>query len=163
MRLSSWRKQVEIFMLRRCWKSRLIKSTGSCFMCLRSASPNIQFMNNPLLPWISQKFLRVAPTKKTEALLEALEKDVSKGNKVLKSPNANMSSQMTIWSCQTTIFRWWSSATSPQLATLCKCFSRRIILTVSASAKESITFRGGKIWTSFWRERWKQLFAVAQY
>ena len=91
VRLSSWRKQVEIFMLRRCWKSRLIKSTGSCFMCPRSASPNIQFMNNSLLPWISQKFLRVAPTKKTEALLEALEKDVSKGNKVLKSPNANMS------------------------------------------------------------------------
>jgi len=32
---------------------------------------------------VPQKFLRVAPTKKTEALLEALEKDVSKGNKVV--------------------------------------------------------------------------------
>ena len=37
---------------------------------------------------MSQKFLRVASTKKTEALLEALEKDISKGNKVLNSPNA---------------------------------------------------------------------------
>ena len=72
-------------------------------MCLRSASPNIQFMNNSLLPWISQKFLRVAPTKKTEALLEALEKDVSKGNKVLKvqmpahkqiSPGGNLQQQV---------------------------------------------------------------------
>jgi len=32
---------------------------------------------------VPQKFLRVAPTKKTEALLEALEKDISKGNKVV--------------------------------------------------------------------------------
>ena len=49
--------------------------------------------DNPLI----QKFLRVASTKKTEALLEALEKDISKGNKVLKFPNASESTQVNIY------------------------------------------------------------------
>ena len=51
--------------------------------------------DNPLI----QKFLRVASTKKTEALLEALEKDIAKGNKVFKYPNASESTQVNI-------FRW---------------------------------------------------------